>query len=235
MRFDVITIFPASIPPILEVGVVGQAWKAGDLAIHVHDLRDFADDAHRVVDDRPYGGGAGMLLKVEPLARAIEFLRPTLGPRTRFVLLSAQGKPFTQKDAARYAEGDGLVLVCGRYEGVDERVLAFVDEEVSIGDFVLAGGEAAAVVVIEATARGIPGVVGKYESVATDSFYAAPRLGAPQYTRPPDFRGLCVPEVLLSGDHAKIEAWRQREAWKKTTRNRPELLGLRNEEDERRG
>jgi tRNA (guanine37-N1)-methyltransferase len=233
MRFDVITIFPQSLAGLLSVGVVGQACEAGDIAIHIHDLRDFTDDAHRVVDDRPYGGGAGMLLKVEPFVRALETLRPHQGPRTTKVLLSAQGRLLSQKDAARYAARDGLVLLCGRYEGVDERILEFVDEEVSIGDFVLAGGESAAAVVIEATARMLPGVVGKYESVATDSFYEEPRLGAPQYTRPPDFRGYCVPDVLLSGDHTKIDEWRKREAWKKTAKNRPELLGLRGGEARR--
>ncbi len=235
MRFDVISIFPESLRGLLSVGVVGQAWDADEFSVHLHDLRDFTDDVHRVVDDRPYGGGAGMLLRVEPLVRAIETLRPQWGPRTTTVLLSAQGRRFAQKDAARYAEGDGLVLLCGRYEGVDERILAFVDEEISIGDFVLAGGEVAAAVVIEATARMLPGVVGKYESVATDSFYDEPRLGAPQYTRPPDFRGLRVPEVLLSGDHSKIEEYRKREAWRKTARNRPELLGLHGEEADERG
>ncbi len=226
MRFDVVSIFPEALRGLLSVGVVGQAWDGGEIAIHFHDLRDFTDDAHRVVDDRPYGGGAGMLLKVEPFVRALEAIRPACGPRTTVVLLSAQGKLFGHADAVRYAQGDGLVLLCGRYEGVDERILAFVDEEISIGDFVLAGGEAAAAVVIEATARMLPGVVGKYESVATDSFYGEARLGAPQYTRPPLFRGLGVPDVLLSGDHARIEEFRAREAWKKTAKNRPSLLGL---------
>ncbi|MEI6171312.1 MAG: tRNA (guanosine(37)-N1)-methyltransferase TrmD [bacterium] len=227
MRFDVVSIFPQALGGLLSVGVVGQAWDGGEIAIHFHDLRDFTDDAHRVVDDRPYGGGAGMLLKVEPFVRALEAIRPACGPRTTVLLLSAQGKLFGHEDAVRYARGDGLVLLCGRYEGVDERILAFVDEEISIGDFVLAGGEAAAAVVIEATARMLPGVVGKYESVATDSFYGEARLGAPQYTRPPLFRGLGVPDVLLSGDHARIEEFRAREAWKKTAKNRPLLLGLR--------
>jgi tRNA (guanine37-N1)-methyltransferase len=235
MRFDVISIFPRSLEGLLSIGVVGQAREAGDLSIHLHDLRDYTDDVHRVVDDRPYGGGAGMLLKVEPFVRALEALRPSWGPRTTTALLSAQGKPFSQKDAARYAQGDGLVLLCGRYEGVDERILAFVDEELSVGDFVLSGGEAAAAIVIEVTARMVPGVVGKYESVATDSFYDEARLGAPQYTRPPDFRGLKVPEVLLSGDHAKIGEHRAREAWKKTARNRPDLLGLTGGKDGERG
>jgi tRNA (guanine37-N1)-methyltransferase len=231
MRFDVISIFPQSVAGLLSVGVVGQACEAGGISVHVHDLRDYTEDAHRVVDDRPYGGGAGMLLKVEPFVRALEALRPQWGARTTTVLLSAQGRLFSQKAAARYAQGDGLVLLCGRYEGVDERILAFVDEEISIGDFVLAGGEVAAAAVIEATARMLPGVVGKYESVSTDSFYDEPRLGAPQYTRPPDFRGHAVPEVLLSGDHVKIDEFRRREAWKKTAKNRPDLMGLTREPD----
>ncbi len=230
MRFDVISIFPRSLDGLLSVGVVGQACEAGDISIHLHDLRDYTDDVHRVVDDRPYGGGAGMLLKVEPFVRALEALRPAWGPRTATALLSAQGRLFTQEDAVRYAQGDGLVLLCGRYEGVDERILEFVGEEISVGDFVLPGGEAAAAIVIEATARMVPGVVGKYESVATDSFYDEARLGAPQYTRPPDFRGYKVPEVLLSGDHARIGEYRAREAWKKTAKNRPELLGLAREQ-----
>jgi tRNA (guanine37-N1)-methyltransferase len=235
MRFDIVSIFPHALDGLLSVGVVGQAWEAGEIDVRVHDLRDFTDDVHRVVDDRPYGGGAGMLLKLEPLVLALERIRPACGPRTTVVLLSAQGRLFTHAHAVKYAQGDGLVLLCGRYEGVDERILAFVDEEISIGDFVLAGGESAAAVVVEATARMLPGVVGKYESVATDSFYGEARLGAPQYTRPPVFRGLAVPDVLLSGDHAKIEEFREQEAWKKTAKNRPELLGLRGGGADRHG
>jgi tRNA (guanine37-N1)-methyltransferase len=229
MRFDVVSIFPQAVVGLLSVGVIGQARAAGVLDLRLHDLRDYTDDPHRVVDDRPYGGGAGMLLKVEPLVRAIETIRPECGKRTPVILLSSQGRLLCQEDAARWAKGDGLILLCGRYEGVDERVVAFVDEEISIGDYVLAGGETAAVAVIEATARMLPGVVGKFESVATDSFYDEARLGAPQYTRPPEFRGLTVPEVLLSGDHGKIEAFRAHESWRKTLKNRPELLGLRGE------
>ncbi len=225
MRFDVLTIFPAALDPLLSIGVIGQAREAGSVEIHLHDLRDYSDDPHRTVDDRPYGGGAGMLLRVDPFVRGIEALRAegAVGPA---VLVSAQGRLFRQEDAVRWASVGGLILLCGRYEGVDERILHFVDDEISIGDYVIAGGESAAAVLIEATARMTPGVVGKYESVATDSFYDEARLGAPQYTRPPEFRGHTVPDVLLSGDHAKIEEYRRREAWKKTARNRPELLGL---------
>jgi tRNA (guanine-N1)-methyltransferase len=230
MRFDIVTIFPEAVDSLLSVGVIGQAREAGSIDVEVHDLRDFTDGPHRVVDDRPFGGGAGMVLKVEPLVRAIEVIRSTRGGTTRAILLSSQGKLFRQADAARWAELDGLILLCGRYEGVDERVLAFVDEEISIGDYVLAGGETAAAAVVEATARLTPGVVGKFDSVSTDSFYDGPRLGAPQYTRPPVFREMEVPDVLLTGDHAKIESFRQHESWKKTVRNRPDLVGIEPEE-----
>jgi len=226
MRFDIVSIFPESLESLFSVGVIGQARQAGTIEIELHDLRDYTDDPHRIVDDRPYGGGAGMLLKVEPIVRAIESLRSCRGKQTKAVLLSSQGRLFRHADAAAWAGLDGLILLCGRYEGVDERVLEYVDDEVSIGDFVLAGGEAPAAVVVEATARLTPGVVGKFDSVATDSFYDGGRLGSPQYTRPPEFRGAKVPDVLLSGDHAKIEAFRQHEAWKKTVRNRPDLVGL---------
>ncbi len=226
MRFDVLSIFPEILSRFVEVGVLGQAQAAGLLEVRLHDLRDYADDPHRTVDDRPYGGGAGMVMKAEPFVRAIESLRDEVEGTRRVVLLSSQGRLLTQGDAQRYSGYDLVLLLCGRYEGVDERVLSFVDEEVSIGDYVLTGGEVAAAAVIEATARMLPGVVGKYESVETDSFYRKDRLGPPQYTRPPVFRGLPVPEVLLSGDHSKVEAFRERAAWEKTARNRPDLLGL---------
>jgi len=227
MRFDILTIFPESLDGFLLIGVLGQAREAGQIEIHVHDLRDFTDDPHRVVDDRPYGGGAGMVMKIEPFVRGIETIRRESGPNTRTILLSSQGCLFRQRAARRWAELDGLILLCGRYEGIDERIVQFVDEEVSIGDYVLTGGEAAAAVVVEATARMTPGVVGRFDSIESDSFYdEGKRLGAPQYTRPPVFRGLAVPDVLQSGAHAKIEAYREAEAWRKTARNRPDLLGL---------
>ena len=227
MRFDILTIFPESLHGFLSVGIIGQAREAGQIEIHIHDLRHFADDPHRVVDDRPYGGGAGMVMKVEPFVRGIEAVRPGCGPSTKTILLSSQGRLFRQCDAQRWAALDGLILLCGRYEGIDERVVRFVDEEISIGDYVLCGGETAAAVLVEATARMTPGVVGRFDSIESDSFYdEGRRLGAPQYTRPSVFRGLPVPEVLQSGNHAKIEAYREAEAWKKTARNRPDLLGL---------
>jgi len=226
MRFDILTIFPEAASGFFSTGILGQARNKGLLEVHLHDLRDFTDDPHRTVDDRPYGGGAGMVMRVEPFVEGLEAVRSMVKGSVRSILLSSQGKLFRQEDAIRWARLDGLILLCGRYEGVDERVLEFVDEEVSIGDYVLAGGEAAAAVIVEATARLVPGVVGRFESVEGDSFYNKPHLGPPQYTRPEAFRGLFVPEVLLSGDHAKIEAFRAREAWNKTTRNRPDLLGL---------
>jgi len=235
MNFDILTIFPDALRDLLSTGILGQAQAAGVIDVRLHDLRTFTDDPHRIVDDRPYGGGAGMLMKVEPFVRGIETIKAESdgdGERSsvRTILLSPQGRLFRQTDAADWARLDGLILLCGRYEGVDERVLEFVDDEISIGDYVLAGGEVAAAVVVEATARMTPGVVGKFDSIESDSFYDKPRVGSPQYTRPPEFRGQRVPDVLLSGDHAKIEAFREAEAWKKTTRNRPELLGLRLEE-----
>jgi tRNA (guanine37-N1)-methyltransferase len=226
MRFDILTIFPRAVGELLAVGVIGQACTEGQIEIHVHDLRAFTDDPHRCVDDRPYGGGAGMVMRVEPFARGIETIRVETSSRTRVVLLSPQGRLLHQRDAVRWAGLDGLILLCGRYEGVDERVLAFVDEEVSIGDYVLSGGEVAAAAVVEATARMTPGVVGRFDSVASDSFFDEGRLGAPQYTRPPVFRGMAVPDILLTGDHAKIETYRRQESWKKTVRNRPDLVGL---------
>ncbi len=239
MRFDVLTIFPEALEGLLGVGILGQAQDTGVIEIGLHDLRSFTDDVHRIVDDRPYGGGAGMLMKVEPFVRGIEAIKANIAARRghddgeasiRTVLLSPQGRLLRQSDAASWARLDGLILLCGRYEGVDERVLEFVDEEISIGDYVLAGGEVAAAVLIEATARMTPGVVGKFDSIESDSFFDKPRLGCPQYTRPPEFRGLRVPDVLLSGDHAKIEAYREAHAWKKTMQNRPELVGLSLEE-----
>ena len=227
MRFDVLTIFPEALTGFLSVGVLGQAMENRLVSVYLHDLRDFTDDRHRVVDDRPYGGGPGMLLKVEPLVRGIEEISSQMkGQNYRKVLLSSQGRMFTQRDAIEWGKLGGLLLVCGRYEGVDERVVEFVDDEVSIGDYVLTGGEVAAAVIIEATARMLPGIVGRFESVTSDSFYNKNHLGPPQYTRPPEFRGLSVPEVLLSGDHARIECFREERAWEKTMRNRPDLIGL---------
>ncbi|MCX7843988.1 MAG: tRNA (guanosine(37)-N1)-methyltransferase TrmD [Candidatus Bipolaricaulota bacterium] len=227
MRFDIVTLFPEMLRPFFAQGILLGAQEKGLIEVHLHDLRAFAPDPRGIVDDRPFGGGAGMVMRPEPFARAVEALAQEIRTKPFVVLLSAQGVLFTQAWAKRFARERALVLLCGRYEGVDERVLSFCDLELSIGDYVLAGGELAAAIVVEATARMVPGVVGRYDSVATDSFFSGPRLGFPQYTRPRLFRGLPVPDVLLSGDHARIRRFREKEAWKKTLRHRPDLLGLR--------
>lgn len=226
MRFDVVTLHPEMLVPFASEGILRGAQDKGLLEIHLHDLRLFSPDPRGLVDDRPFGGGAGMVLRPEPFLRALAAIEREIGRRPYAVLLSAQGIRFTQEVAKDLAGRPAVTLLCGRYEGVDERVASLCDLELSIGDFVLAGGELAAAVVVETTARMVPGVVGRHESAATDSFYAGPALGYPQYTRPRVFQGMEVPEVLLSGDHAKIRRWREKEAWKKTLRHRPDLLGL---------
>lgn len=226
MRFDIVTLFPEMLQPFFSQGILLGAQEKGLIEIHLHDLRAFSPDPRGIVDDRPFGGGAGMVMRPEPFARAVDAITREIGTKPFVVLLSAQGVLFNQEWAKKFAQKRALLLLCGRYEGVDERVLSFCDLELSIGDFVLAGGELAAAIVVEVTARMVPGVVGRYDSVATDSFYSGPRLGFPQYTRPRVFRGMPVPEILLSGDHERIRRWREKEAWKKTLRNRPDLLGL---------
>ena len=223
MRVDILTIFPSFFDSPLQESIIRRACDRGLLEIRVHDLRAWAPDRHRVTDDAPYGGGAGMVMKPEPLFAAIEQLRGA-NPGATAVLLSPQGRVWNQALVREFGEKPGMILVCGRYEGVDERVrAALIDEEISIGDYVLAGGETAAMVLVETVARQVPGVVGQAESVAQDSFFAG-LLDHPHYTRPPVFRGLAVPEVLLSGDHAAIELWRRREALRQTLRKRPDLL-----------
>jgi tRNA (guanine37-N1)-methyltransferase len=223
VRIDIITIFPSFFDSPLREGVVHRACERGVLDIRVHDLRAWTLDRHRVTDDAPYGGGAGMVMKPEPLFAAIEDLK-SQNPGATTVLLSPQGRVWSQPLVREFGERPGMILVCGRYEGVDERVrAALIDEEISIGDYVLAGGESAAMVLVETVARQVPGVVGQAESVAQDSFFAG-LLDHPHYTRPPLFRGLAVPEVLLSGDHAAITRWRRREALRQTLRKRPDLL-----------
>ncbi len=226
MRFDVVTLHPEMLVPFASAGILRGAQDKGLIEIHLHDLRLFSPDEHGIVDDRPFGGGAGMVMRPEPFGRALEAIEAAAGRRPYAVLLSPQGVRFTQQVAQDLARQPSVALLCGRYEGVDERVAVLCDLELSIGDYVLAGGELAAAVILETTARMVPGVVGRHESAATDSFYAGPKLGYPQYTRPRVFRGMEVPEVLLSGDHEKIRRWREREAWRKTLRNRPDLVGL---------
>jgi tRNA (guanine37-N1)-methyltransferase len=249
MRFEILTIFPGFFEGFLTHGVVRRALENGTVACTRHDLRDFTQDRHRTVDDRPFGGGEGMVLKPEPLAAALESLG--LAPRDEralsrqsVILLSAQGERFTQSVARELAQLDGIVLICGRYEGVDERInTLYCDRELSIGDYVLTGGELAAAVIMDATTRLLPGVLGNEASSAYESFGVAddgrepaageaPRsthgsgglLDYPHYTRPAEFRGLAVPEVLCGGDHAAIRRWRREQALLKTLRNRPDLL-----------
>jgi tRNA (guanine37-N1)-methyltransferase len=223
MRFDVVTIFPAMIQQAVAAGIVGRAIDRGTLNVAVHDLRAFTTDRHRVVDDVPYGGGPGMVLKPEPICRALDAIEGDESPKPLVVLTSPQGERFSQAVAERLAAASRLVIVCGRYEGVDERVKARVHEEISIGDYVLSGGELAALVIVDAVARLVPGVVGDEQSVAEDSFSRG-LLDFPHYTRPADWNGHKVPDVLLSGNHAEIRRWRKREALARTYARRPDLL-----------
>lgn len=223
MTFDIVTIFPSMIRQALADGVVGRAIERGTLDVAIHDLRDFTTDRHRVVDDMPYGGGPGMVLKPEPIFRALDHVEAARGGRLTMVLMSPQGSRFTQAEAARLSRSEHVVLLCGRYEGVDERVRARVAEEISIGDYVLSGGELPALVVIDAVARLVPGVVGDDQSVVDDSFSRG-LLDFPHYTRPAEVGPLRVPDVLLSGNHAEIRRWRKRESLSRTLDRRPELL-----------
>ena len=223
MRFDVITIFPRMVQAGLAEGVVSRGIEQQLLDVAVHDLREFTTDRHRSVDDMPYGGGPGMVMKVEPIVKAVEFVRSTRGEGT-VVLLSPQGRRFTQEEAVRLSRREHLVFVCGRYEGIDDRVAAIVGaEELSIGDYVLSGGEVAALVVIDAVSRLVPGVVGDAESVVQESF-AGNLLDFPHYTRPLEFCGVRVPDVLVSGHHAEVRRWRRKAALARTLERRPDLL-----------
>ncbi|MFN7954153.1 MAG: tRNA (guanosine(37)-N1)-methyltransferase TrmD [bacterium] len=223
MHFHVLTLFPNLVAPYLGDGVLARGARAGLVTVEVHDIRDEGEGKHRVVDDAPFGGGAGMVMKPGPLVRWIRRLKERAA-RARVVFLSPQGRLFDHHVAERLASEDELILLCGRYEGIDERVREhFVDDEISIGDYVLTGGELAALVVIDAVSRFVPGVVGNEESVRTDSL-ADGLLKHPQYTQPREFEGISVPAVLLSGDHGKIAAWRREETIKRTAARRPELL-----------
>jgi tRNA (guanine37-N1)-methyltransferase len=231
MKFDIITIFPDYFASVFEFGIVRRARATGLVEVEAHDLRRWTSDRHKIVDDRPFGGGDGMVLKPEPLFVAVEGLtganraEELAGTRKRVVLLSPQGRVFEQKLAAELAACEQVVLVCGRYEGVDERVAELLaTDEVSVGDYVLSGGEPAAAVVVDATVRLIPGALGSETSAVNESFSDEGLLDFPHYTRPPEFRGRRVPEVLLGGNHAEIARWRRRAALRKTARNRPDLL-----------
>src|SRR5437899_11429724 len=221
LRINVVTLFPEWFTAPLGSSILGRAAAAGLVKYRVVQLRDYTHDKHHTVDDAPYGGGAGMVLKVEPLVEAVEDLKLGQGP---IVLLSARGKLFTHDTAVRYSLGSELTLLCGHYKDVDQRVAEHLHaEEVSIGDFVLSGGEPAALCVVDAVARLLPGALGDHESASSDSHYDG-MLAPPSYTRPPVYRGMAVPEVLLSGDHAQIAAWREAESEKLTRERRPDLL-----------
>jgi len=229
LRVDIVTIFPEYFRAAFDYGIIRRARAAQLVEIKAHDLRSWTSDKHHVVDDRPFGGGDGMVLKPEPIFAAVESLtgarrREDVAQKKRVVLLSPQGRQFTQVVAADFAKCDQLVLICGRYEGADERVSdQLVTDEISIGDYVLSGGEPAALVVVDAVVRLIPGALGSETSTTTESFSDG-LLDYPHYTRPPEFAGMKVPEVLLTGHHAEIARWRKQAAEEKTKRNRPDLL-----------
>lgn len=224
MKFDIVTIFPKMISSGLTEGVVSRGIQRGLVDVSVHDLRDYTIDRHRTVDDAPYGGGPGMVMKVEPLGLAVRAIAMERGQPDLVILLSPQGRRYSQAEAERLRHLNHIVLLCGRYEGVDDRVRDVVaTEELSIGDYVLSGGETAALIVIDSVSRLVPGVVGDPESVEHDSFSRG-LLDHPHYTRPANFEGLGVPEVLLSGHHAEVSKWRKRAALVRTLERRPDLL-----------
>ena len=221
MRFDVVTIFPAMFGPVFEKGVVGRAIERGAIQLEAHDLRDYTHDRHRQVDDMPFGGGPGMVMKPEPVIEAVESLRQA--NRGPVVLLEPWGERLDQALAAQLAHEPGLIVVCGRYEGIDDRVrTALQAREISIGDYVVSGGEIPAMVLIDAVARLVPGVVGDPGSLAQDTF-AEEMTGWPQFTRPAEYRGMKVPDVLLSGDHSRISQWRRQQAAQRRTSHRREI------------
>ncbi len=223
-QIDVITIFPEMLTPYLDTSIIGKARERGLVSVNAHDLRDYTVDKHRTTDDTPYGGGPGMVMKIEPIAKAFETILSD-GIPTRSILVTPQGKPFDQKMAEEFSgEPRRLLILCGRYEGVDERVVdQYIDDEVSVGDYVLTGGELPALVIIDASVRLLPGVLGDEGSLKDESFSWG-ILDYPQYTRPPQWDGRAVPEVLLSGNHAEIERYRRKEALRRTMARRPDLL-----------
>jgi tRNA (guanine37-N1)-methyltransferase len=223
MKIDILTLFPAMFTGPLTESILKRAVDQGLVEIRRHNIRDYAFDRHHTTDDAPYGGGAGMVMKVEPLTACLESVRLD-NPRGKVILTTPRGKQFTQRMAEELAREEGLIIICGRYEGVDERVRElFAADEISLGDFVLTGGEIAAMAIADAVTRLIPGVLGSAESAAEDSFSDG-LLEYPHYTRPPEFRGLSVPEVLLSGNHKEIDRWRRCQSLHRTLRERPDLL-----------
>jgi len=224
MRIDVVTIFPKVISSVIGESLIKKAPEKNLVEIKIWDIREFTTDKHNTVDDTPFGGGGGMVMKAEPLAGALEKVLSQLTGSKRIILTSASGKKFDQIMAQDFSQEENLIIICGHYAGVDERLQQLFElEEVSIGDFVLTGGELPALVVIDAVVRLIPGVLGNFQSAENDSFYNG-ILGFPQYTRPQNFKNLAVPEILISGDHEKVRIWRREEALRKTFLNRPDLL-----------
>ncbi len=235
LRSDIVTIFPQMIESCLKQGVIGRAIDRGLIDVRIHDLRDFTEDRHRVVDDMPYGGGPGMVLKCEPIFRAVDSIVATVERPPEVILTSPQGKRFTHQMAERLSRQSHLVMLCGRYEGVDERVREqVVTEEISIGDYVLSGGELPALVVLDAVIRLVPGVVGEAKSIAEDSFVRG-LLDFPHYTRPSTIQEMKVPEELLTGNHKEISRWRKQESLRRTLDKRPDLLSEALLDDEERG
>jgi len=232
MRVDIITLFPSMFKGPFEESIIKRAREKNLLEIHLHNLRDFTTDLHHVVDDAPFGGGAGMVMKVEPIYRALKSIKEQLKGEVKAILLSPQGRTLNQDVARGLAGQKNIILICGRYEGMDERVKKYlVDEELSIGDYVLSGGEIAAMVVVDAVNRFIPGVIGNERSIRQDSFYRG-LLDYPQYTRPAEFMGWKVPEVLRSGNHQKVKEWRIKKMLRKTLCLRPDLLEKANLSDQ---
>lgn len=221
MRIDILTLFPEMFEGVLSASMLGRAQAGGIIEIRVHNIRDYADNKHKKADDYPFGGGAGLVMMAQPVFDCVEAV--VAGERARRILLTPRGRTLNQKIAKELSQEDRLVLLCGHYEGVDERVMTLIDDEISIGDYVLTGGELPAMVLVDCLSRLIPGVLGSEESAADESFSDG-LLEYPQYTRPASFRGMDVPEILLNGHHAKIQAWRLEQARLKTALNRPDLL-----------
>ena len=223
MDIHVVTIFPEMFGPVLDLGIIGRARRLGVVKVHLHHLRDFTHDRHQSVDDSPFGGGPGMVMRPEPLFEALETISPD--NKTPVVVMTPQGKAYTQRDAERFAKSEALVIICGRYEGIDERARStLATEEISIGDYVLTGGEVPAMAIIDSVTRLLPGAIGHGEEAVADDSHTSGLLQHPQYTRPAEYRGMFVPDVLLSGDHAAVDRWRRKESLRRTLERRPDLL-----------
>jgi tRNA (guanine37-N1)-methyltransferase len=234
MLIDILTIFPQMLSGSLEESLIRKAKEKSLIEVRISNIREFAEDKHQTVDDIPFGGGGGMVMKLEPLTKALDSMWNKDRPQTSIILTTPQGERFSQKRAEELSLKDHLIIICGHYKGTDERLRTLYPiEEISVGDFVLTGGEIPALVIIDAVVRLIPGVLGDFESAQTDSFFDG-ILGPPQYTRPAEFRGVNVPDVLLSGDHERIKRWRRKEALKKTLHKRPDLLNWEQLSDEER-